>query len=134
MYATDVVHRLLTHSQMLYPTVDMKNVDLLLKNTSDRLIQSLISKMEASQEDVQAIEQVRQSKACLEVPWHVVLRSFQSAVFMAAYKHYMDWHRSGKHKMPSADHSSHKKLKNPSEIPQSSFQQALQPSVDKRSG
>ena len=133
MYVTDVVRRLLTCSQTLYPTVDMKNVDLLLEKASDRLIQSLISKMEVSQEDIQAIEQVRRSEARLEVPWHIVLRSFRSAVFMATHERYTDWHRSGKHKMPSADHSSRKKTKNASEVPQLSSQQALQPSVDKHS-
>ena len=73
MYVTDVVHHLLTCSQTLYPTVDMKNVDLLLEKASDRLIQSLISEMEASQEDIQAIEQVHRSEACLKVPWRAVL-------------------------------------------------------------
>ena len=73
MYATDVVHHLLTCSQTLYPTVDMKNIDLLLKKASNCLIQSLISEMEVSQEDIQAIKQVCQSKVRLEVPWHVVL-------------------------------------------------------------
>ncbi|KAI9454823.1 hypothetical protein HD554DRAFT_2042952 [Boletus coccyginus] len=46
--------------ETLYPTVDMENVDLLLSRASDCLRQSLISEMEASQEDVQAITQVRQ--------------------------------------------------------------------------
>jgi hypothetical protein len=48
MYTTDDVRRLLTCSQMLFPTVDMKNVDLLLGKASDRLKQSLIGEMEAS--------------------------------------------------------------------------------------
>ena len=78
-YATDVTCRLLTRSQTLYPTVDTKSVDLLLGKASDRLIQSLISEMEASQEDIQAIEQVRWSEVCLKVPWHAVLWSFRSA-------------------------------------------------------
>ncbi|KAI9453750.1 hypothetical protein HD554DRAFT_2031731, partial [Boletus coccyginus] len=100
----------------LYPTVDMENVDLLLGRASDRLRQSLISEMEASQEDVQAIEQVRRSEARLEVPWNTVLRSFRSAVLMAAHERYTDWHRSGKRKLTTAN-SSRKKLRNGREVP-----------------
>lgn len=113
MYATDVIRRSLTHSQTLYPTVDMKNVDLLLSKASDRLIQLLISEMEASQEDIQAIEQVHRSEACLKVPWRAVLQSFRSAVLMAAHERYTDWHRSGKRKLSTTD-SSRKKSKNES--------------------
>ncbi|KAG6377255.1 hypothetical protein JVT61DRAFT_1316 [Boletus reticuloceps] len=61
---------------ILFPTVAMENVNLLLSKASECLIQSLISEMEASQEDVQAIKQVCRSEARLEVPWDLVLRSF----------------------------------------------------------
>lgn len=87
---------------MLYPTVDMENVDLLLGKASDRLIQSLVSEMKVSQESVQAIKQVCQSEARLKVPWHLVLRSFRLAMLTAVYECYMDWHRSGKRKRTTA--------------------------------
>ncbi|KAG6370926.1 hypothetical protein JVT61DRAFT_10773 [Boletus reticuloceps] len=94
----------------------MENVNLLLSKASECLIQSLISEMEASQEDVQAIEQVRRSEARLEVPWDLVLRSFRSAVLTAAYEHYTDWYGSGKRK-PTATDSSRKKLRSGREVP-----------------
>ena len=114
----------------IYPTVDMKNDNLLLSKASDHLIQFLISDMEVSQEDVWAIKQICWSKARLMVFWHIVLQSFWSAMFIAAHKHYTDWHRSGKHKLTTADFSC-KKSKNGSEDPQLLSQQAFQ---DKCSG
>ncbi|KAF8122335.1 hypothetical protein EV363DRAFT_1301269 [Boletus edulis] len=89
---------------------------LLLSKASECLIESLISEMEASQEDVQAIEQVRRSEARLEVPWDLVLRSFRSAVLTAAYERYIDWYGSGKRK-PTTTDSSRKTLRSGRQVP-----------------
>ncbi|KAF8129767.1 hypothetical protein EV363DRAFT_1336441 [Boletus edulis] len=78
----------------LYPTNDMRDIDLLLLDGSNNLRDSLVLEMEGSDASAASIGRVRRSMANLAIDWDLVLQSYRIALLTAAYQRYEEWHQS----------------------------------------
>jgi hypothetical protein len=77
--------------QTLYPTVQMSDVERMLKDGANSLKGYIVSLMEGMSVEASAIELVRQSNPVFEPVWGAAVNQISSAIYLTAYCRYLDW-------------------------------------------
>ncbi|KAG1868660.1 hypothetical protein F4604DRAFT_1927207 [Suillus subluteus] len=85
----------------LYPTVQMSDVECMLRDSTNTLKGYIVSLMEGMNLEVSAIQLVCESNPMFEPIWGAAVNQISSAIYLTAYCHYLDWrhHKYSKRKI-----------------------------------
>jgi hypothetical protein len=87
--------------QTLYPTVQMSDVERVLRDGANALKGYIVSLMEGMNLEASAIQLVHESNPTFEPVWGAALNQISSAIYLTAYCRYLDWrhHKYNKRKI-----------------------------------
>ncbi|KAG2097520.1 uncharacterized protein F5147DRAFT_777978 [Suillus discolor] len=75
----------------LYPTVQMSDIECILRDSTNTLKGYIISLMEGMNLEVSAIQLVRESNPMFEPVWGAAVNQISSTIYLTAYCCYLDW-------------------------------------------
>ncbi|KAG2077735.1 hypothetical protein BDR04DRAFT_986791, partial [Suillus decipiens] len=75
----------------LYPTVQMSNVEHVLRGSANVLKGYIVSLMEGMNLEASTIQQVRDSNPTFKPVWGAAVNQISSAIYLTAYCCYLDW-------------------------------------------